>query len=104
MEDINGNEIKELQEIGTRKYNLMINKMYLVDFKETDNNYGKGSYSNGQFTRLNAIMPKDIIIVSEQKENAMIIDGRFNLKSILEKIMSDLNYKFYNIEIIEIGD
>lgn len=104
MEDINGNKIKELQEIGTRKYNLMINKMYLVNFKEINNSYGKGSYSNGHFTGLNTIMQNDIIIVSEDKKDAMIIDGRFNLKSILEKLMSDMNYKFYNVEIIEIGD
>ena len=104
MEDIKGNEIKELQEIGTRKYNLMINKRYLVDFKETDSRIGKGSYSNGAFNGLNAILPKDIIIVSEEKKDAKIIDGRTNLKTTLEKIMSDFSYQFYNIEIIEIED
>lgn len=104
MEDINGNEIKELQEIGTRKYNMMINKMYLVDFKQTDNKSGRGGYSNGAFNGLCAIPPKDIIIVSNKKKDAKLIDGRFALKSILEKLMSDLSYQFYNIEIIEVGD
>ena len=104
MEDINGNEIKECQEIGTRKYNIMINKRYLVDFKEIDNKQGKGSYSNGNFVGLGAIPPKDIIITSLEKKEAKLIDGRFCLKSIMEKILSDLGYQFYNIEIIEIGD
>lgn len=104
MEDINGNKIMGLQEIGTRKYNLMINKMYLVDFKETDNKFGKGSYSNGAFIGLNAVPSKDTIIVSEEKKDAKLIDGRINLKTTLEKLMSDLSYQFYNIEIIEVGD
>jgi hypothetical protein len=106
MEDINGNIIKEAQELGTRKYNLMINKRYLVEFKENDRkrSTGKGSYSNGEFGALNALPIQDIIITSLNKKDAMIIDGRINLKSIMNKILSDLGYKFYNIEIIEIGD
>ena len=104
MEDMNGNEIKECQEIGSRKYNIMINKRYLVDFKETDNRQGKGSYSNGEFTGFNAIPAKDIIVTTLKKEEAKLIDGRFCLKSIMEKILTDLGYQFYNIEIIEVGD
>lgn len=94
----------ELQEIGTRKYNIMINKKYLVRFDEPDNVTGKGSYSNGVLVGLSSVPPTDIIITSENKSEAMIIDGKFNLKSIMTKILSDMNYKFYNIEIIEIGD
>ena len=104
MEDINGNIIKEAQELGTRKYTLMINKRYLVDFKEKDDKSGKGGYSNGAFDRLSAIPPKDIIIVSEEKKDAKLIDGRFCLRSLMEKLLVDLSYEFYNIEIIEIGD
>lgn len=103
MEDISGNEIKELQEIGTRIYNLMINKRYLVNFKQIENKKGIGGYSNGTFTDFNAIPPQDIIITSTKKEDAMIIDGKINLKSIMTKLLNDWNYKFYNIEIIEIG-
>lgn len=102
MEDINGNEIKECQEIGTRKYNILINKRYLVDFKETNEKRGKGGYSNGVLNGLNSIPPKDIIITSLEKKNAKLIDGRFCLKSIMEKLLSDLGYQFYNIEIVEI--
>lgn len=104
MEDINGNEIKECQEIGTRKYNIMINKRYLVDFKEKDDKSGKGGYSNGAFDGLSAIPPKDIIIVSEEKKDAKLIDGRFCLRSLMEKLLVDLSYQFYNIEIVEVGD
>lgn len=104
MEDINGNIIKEAQELGTRKYNLMINKRYFVDFKEIDSNIGKGSYSNGAFNSFNAIRPRDIIITSLQKKDAKLIDGKFCLRSIMEKLLVDLSYEFYNIEIIEIGD
>lgn len=104
MEDINGNEIKECQEIGTRKYNILINKRYLVDFKETNEKIGKGSYSNGVLVGFSAIPANDILITSENKSDAMIIDGKFNLKSIMTKILTDMSYKFYNIEIIEIGD
>lgn len=94
----------ELEEIGTRKYNMMINKKYLVRFDEPDNVTGKGSYSNGVLVGLSSVPPTDIIITSENKSEAMIIDGKFNLKSIMTKILNDMNYKFYNIEIIEIGD
>ena len=92
------------EEIGTRKYNIMINKKYIVEFKEVEEETGKGSYSNGEFTNFNAIPSTDIIITTEDKEKAKIIDGKFNLKSVMNKILSDTNYKFYNIEIIEIGD
>ncbi len=104
MEDINGNEIKECQEIGTRKYNILINKRYLVDFKETNNESGKGSYSNGNFTGLSAIPPTDIIITSLEKKDAKLIDGRINLKTTMEKLLSDFGYQFYNIEIIEVEE
>ena len=104
MEDINGNKIETCQEIGTRKYNILINKLYLVDFKETDSKSGKGGYSNGHFESLSAILSTDIIIVSENKKEAKLIEGKSNLKSIINKLLSDYNYKFYNIEIVEIGD
>jgi hypothetical protein len=104
MEDINGNKIEACQEIGTRNYNILINKLYFVDFKENSDNSGKGSYSNGQFESLNTIYPTDVIIVSENKNEAKIIEGKTNLKSIMTKLLSDWNYKFYNIEIIEVGD
>lgn len=104
MEDINGNKIETCQEIGTRKYNILINKLYLVDFRVIDNKFGKGGYSNGHFGDLGAIQSTDIIVVSENKEDAKLIEGRFNLKSIMTKLLSDCNYKFYNIEIVEIGD
>lgn len=93
-----------MEEIGTRKYNIMINKKYIVEFKEVEEETGKGSYSNSEFTGFNAIPSTDIIITSEDKKEAKIIDGKFNLKSVMNKILSDTNYKFYNIEIIEIRD
>lgn len=95
---------KGLQEIGTRKYNIMINKEYLVRFDETEDRTGMGSYTNGVLVGFSAIPANDIMITSENKNEAMIIDGKFNLKSIMTKILSDMSYKFYNIEIIEIGD
>ena len=98
------NDIEILEEIGTRKYHIMINKKYLVRFDELDNVTGRGSYSNGVLVGLSAVPPTDIIITSENKKEAMLIDGKFNLKSIMMKILSDWNYKFYNIEIIEVGD
>lgn len=104
MEDINGNEIKECQEIGTRKYNILINKRYLVRFDEIEDRTGKGSYTNGVLVGFSAIPANDILITSKNKSDAMIIDGKFNLKSIMTKILTDMSYKFYNIEIIEIGD
>lgn len=93
-----------MEEIGTRKYNIMINKKYIVEFKEVEEEIGRGSYSNGEFINFNAIPSTDIIITSEDKKEAKIIDGKFNLKSVMNKLLSDTNYKFYNIEIIEIGD
>ena len=104
MEDINGNEIKECQEIGTRKYNILINKRYLVRFDEIEDRTGKGSYTNGVLVGFSAIPANDILITRKNKSDAMIIDGKFNLKSIMTKILTDMSYKFYNIEIIEIGD
>lgn len=95
--------MEELQEIGTRKYNVMINKKYLVGFKEVESKRGIGSYSNGAFDSLSAIPPTDIIVTSLDKEEAILIDGKINLKSIMTKLLSDWNYKFYNIEIIELG-
>lgn len=98
------NDIEILEEIGTRKYHIMINKKYLVDFEEIDNKTGKGSYHNGVLTGLSALPATDKIIVSKNKKDAKLIDGRWCLKSYMEKILSDLSYKFYNIEIIEVGD
>lgn len=95
---------KTADEIGTRRYNIMINKEYLVRFDEIETKNGKGSYSNGAFVGFSAIPATDIMITSENKSEAMIIDGKFNLKSIMTKILSDMSYKFYNIEIIEVGD
>lgn len=95
---------EELQEIGTRKYNIMINKKYLVRFDEIEDKMGLGSYSNGVLIGLTAIPTTDIMITSENKSEAMLIDGKFNLKSIMMKILSNMSYKFYNIEIIEVGD
>lgn len=90
MEDINGNKIEACQEIGTHNYNILINKLYLVDFKENSDNSGKGSYSNGQFEGLNAIHPTDVIVVSENKNEAKFIEGKTNLKSIITKLLSGL--------------
>ncbi len=104
MEDINNGKIMELEEIGTRKYIITINNRWLVGFKEIEKSEGKGGYSNGTFTDLTAIPPKDIILTSYEREDAMVIDGRINLKSIMTKLLSDWGYKFYQIEIIEKGD
>ena len=101
MEDIYGNKIKEAQEIGTRRYIIKINNKFFVDFKEDKKNKrGKGAYSNGSF---NLVSPPatDIIIVSKNIKDAHIIDGRINLKSIIDKLLGNLFYKFYEIEIIE---
>lgn len=101
MEDISGNKINETQEIGTRRYIIKINNRFFVDFKEDKNNKrGKGAYSNGAF---NLVSPQatDIIVVSENIKDAYAIDGRINLKSIIDKLLSNIFYKFYEIEIIE---
>ena len=101
MEDIKGNEINEAQEIGTRKYIIKINNRFFVDFKENENDKrGKGSYSNGVLN-LSALPAADIIVISENIQDAHIIDGRINLKSIIDKLLSNIFYKFYEIEIIE---
>lgn len=101
MEDINGNKINEAQEIGTRRYIIKINNRFFVDFKEDKNNKsGRGAYSNGAF---NLVSPLgvDIIVVSENIKDAHIFDGRINLKSIIDKLLNNMFYKFYEIEIIE---
>ena len=46
----------------------------------------------------------DIIVVSNKKEDAYTFDGRINMRSEVEKILRNYGYKFYNIEIIEVGD
>lgn len=101
MEDINGNEIKEVQELGTRKYNIKINNRYLVGFKEIESKRGNGSYSSNVLN-IDAMYDSDIIIVSDKKEDAELFDGRINMRSTIEKILKNYGYKFYNIEIIEI--
>lgn len=97
--DINNKKIKEAYEIGTKKYNIIINNRYLVRFEENEKKSRMG-YSNGAFN-LYAVGTADNIIVSDKKEDAMIIDGRINLKSIIQKILNDYSYLFYEIEIIE---
>lgn len=103
MEDINGNEINEAQELGTRKYNVKINNRYIVDFKENESNRGKGSYSNGVLN-LKAMYNADTIIVSDKKEEAKIFDGRINMISVVEKILKNYGYQFYDLEIIEVEE
>ena len=101
MEDIDGNKINEAQEIGTKRYILKINNRFFVDFKEDENNKsGKGAYSNGAFSIVSP-PSTDIIIVSKNIKDAHIIDGRINLKSIMDKLLNNYFYKFYEIEIIE---
>ena len=102
MEDIKGNTIEGAYDIGTQKYNIKINNRYLADFKERKSNKGKGSYSNNVLVGLNAIYEADIIIVSENKEDAYLFDGRINMISTVEKILKNYGYKFYNLEIIEL--
>lgn len=102
MEDIKGNKITEIQELGTRKYHIKINNKYFVNFKETKSKRGNGSYSNGSFTKLNAMYDTDIIIVSDNIKDSYLVDGRINLRSIITKILNNYGYKFYNIEITEI--
>lgn len=93
-----------MKELGTLKYNIKINKKYFVKFEEVEDNRGKGSYHNGVLNGLSAIPTTDEIVVSDKKEEAEIIEGKINLKSIMTKLLSDWNYKFYNIEIIEIEE
>ena len=101
MEDIDGNKINEAQEIGTRRYILKINNRFFVDFKENKNDRtGKGAYSNGAFN-LVAPFGADIIIVSNYIKDAHIFEGKLNLKSTIDKLLNNVFYKFYNIEIIE---
>lgn len=92
------------EEIGTNNYKIMINKKWFVRFEEINNKKGIGSYSNCQFTTLNAIPSTDEIIVSENENEAYLILGKMNLKSLLNKMLSDYNYKFYSIEIYEQGE
>lgn len=101
MEDINGNKINEVQEIGTKRYIIKINNRFFVDFKEDKNNKsGKGAYSNGAF---NLVSPLgvDIIVVANDIKDAHIIEGKLNLKSIIDKLLNNMFYKFHTIEIIE---
>ena len=104
MEDVYGNEINETREIGSAKYNIKINNRYFVDFKERENNRGKGGYSNSVLVGLSAMYDTDIIVVSDNKENAYIFDGRINMTSTIEKILKNYGYKFFDLEIIELGD
>jgi hypothetical protein len=104
MEDIYGNEINEVQEIGSAKYHIKINNRYFVAFKERGSNKGKGSYSNSILVGLSAMYDTDIIVVSDKKENAYVFDGRINVTSTIEKILKNYGYKFYDLEIIELGD
>lgn len=101
MEDIEGNKIKGAYDIGTRKYNIKINNRYLVGFKETESKRGKNSYSNGVLS-INAMYDADIIVVSREKEDAMLFDGRINMISTIDKILKNYGYQFFKIEIIEI--
>ncbi len=101
MEDISGNEINEAQEVGTRRYIIKINNRFFVDFKENENDRrGKGAYSNGAFS-LSSPPTVDIIVVSENIKDAYIIEGRMNLKSLIDKLLNNMLYKFFEIEIIE---
>ena len=104
MEDIYGNKINDAREIGSAKYNIKINNRYFVAFKERKNNRGKGSYSNSVLVGLSAMYDTDIIVVSNEKENAYIFDGRINVTSTIEKILKNYGYKFYDLEIIELGE
>lgn len=103
MKDTNGNIIEECQELGTRKYNIKINNRYLVGYEENESKSGKGAYSNGSFD-LQAIYNADTIIVSNNKEEAYLFDGRINVRSEIEKILKNFGYKFFKIEIIELGE
>lgn len=94
----------ENKDLGTRKYHIKINKSYIVDFEEVEDNKGKGSYHNGVFDGIYGVPTADKIIVSDDKEKAMIIDGQVNLKSYIDKILGNWEYEFYNIEIIEFVD
>ena len=98
----NGKEIKEAQDIGTIKYIALINNRYFVDFEEVEYKRGKGSYAREGFQGLNAIPSANNIILSENKKDAKIIEAKINLKSFLTQILSNADYKFYSIEIIEI--
>ena len=103
MEDIHGNKIEEVQEIGTRKYIIKINNRYIVDFKPNEERRGQGSYSNGVLN-LHALYNADTIIVSDNKEDSYIYDSRITIAGIIEKVLKNYGYKFYDLEVIEIEE
>lgn len=104
MEDMNGNKIEGNLDFGTRKYHVMINNRYIVDFKYDENDTkGKGAYHNG-LLGLQAMYNAQTIIVSDNKEDALLFDGRINMISTIEKILKNYGYRFYDLRIIELGE
>lgn len=87
---------------STNKFILKIDGKYFVKFEETGDTRGKGSYCNGAFN-LHSCLPADEIIVSDEQADAEIIEGRINLRSYIEKLISNYEYVFQNLEIIEVS-
>lgn len=98
----NGNMIEEEKGKSTNKFILKINGRYFVDFEETRDTRGKGSYCNGAFN-LHSCLPADEIIVSDEQSDAWIIEGRINLKSHIDKLVSNYEYSFKTLEILEVN-
>lgn len=82
------------------KFILKINGKYFVDLKESESKRGKGAYCNGAFD-LHSCLPANEIIVSDKESEACVIDGRMNLKSYIDRFISNHEYSFKSIEIIE---
>lgn len=92
-----------MESLATYKYKIMVNNKWLCGFEEIETK-PRGGYCSGVLSELNALPATDKLILSENKDEAMLIDGRINLKSYVEKILKDRNYKFYSLKIYEQGD
>lgn len=86
---------------STNKFILKIDGKFFVKFEETGDTRGKGSYCNGAFN-LHSCLPADEIIVSDKQSEAWIIEGRINLKSHIDKLVSNYEYSFKSLEILEV--
>ena len=97
----NGNVVTEGNRKSINKFILKINGKYFVNFEETGDTRGKGAYCNGAFN-LHSCLPANEIIVSDKQSDAWIIEGRINLKSYIDKLISNHEYSFKALEILEV--
>lgn len=83
------------------KYILQFNdEQYFVEFREVDENrkYGARGHTLESFTNY----PPDLIVSSDEKNNAYVIEGNVNLHSYIEKIIKGNYMEYKEIKIIRV--